>query len=266
MGQDNIPEVSAALKPFADAWDEYVRDGGPDGKASAEILFRPDSEFIAASEAMKPNKPGLIPECSACGKSRLELSERVAALEAELATQAHNAMRAQERAETAEARARKAEDDLLRYKAGNYDPAESIRLTSQNIRAEKRAQDAEAQACRMREALLEMKRMFFAQYPMPIRTEGQALFELVECALAPTGPCQHEAELAEARKLCGVEAGRIDGNATLLYLYNGNILGLWGCHECRALEENRGLRDINHSPSCRLGIAARLRAAEKGGK
>ena len=70
MSQDNI---LAALKPFADAWDEYVRDGGPDGKASAEILFRPDSEFIAASEAMKP-KPGPIPECSACGTSRLDLT------------------------------------------------------------------------------------------------------------------------------------------------------------------------------------------------
>ena len=50
MSQDNI---LAALKPFADAWDEYVRDGGPDGKASAEILFRPDSEFIAASNALR---------------------------------------------------------------------------------------------------------------------------------------------------------------------------------------------------------------------
>ena len=50
MSQDNI---LAALKPFADAWDEYVRDGGPDDKASAEILFRPDSEFIAASDAMR---------------------------------------------------------------------------------------------------------------------------------------------------------------------------------------------------------------------
>ena len=50
MSQDN---VLAALKPFADAWDEYVRDGGPDGKASAEILLRPDSEFIAASNAVR---------------------------------------------------------------------------------------------------------------------------------------------------------------------------------------------------------------------
>lgn len=75
MSQDNI---LAALKPFADAWDEYVRDGGPDGKASAEILFRPDSEFIAASNAMRDVEDIRI-------KQPMSAESRVSVLEGALA-------------------------------------------------------------------------------------------------------------------------------------------------------------------------------------
>jgi hypothetical protein len=51
--QERFAELEAALKPFADAWDDYECRGGTKGMADAEVLLRPDSEFVAASKAMK---------------------------------------------------------------------------------------------------------------------------------------------------------------------------------------------------------------------
>ena len=238
MSQDNI---LAALKPFADAWDEYVRDDGPDGKASAEILFRPDSEFIAASNAMRDVEDIRI-------KQPMSAESRVSVLEDALT----NAKIALRMSQARECKTRGVIDALLQ----DGEISESARRDLiATLAGDAQCGHASA-ACRMREALeyagkvandaaMVIDRLdgcdFYGSSKLALILALNHVTSKAKAALAASGPCPHageverleltnheiagtlteiviernalRGELAEARKLCGEVALSIEANS-----------------------------------------------------
>jgi len=181
MSQDNI---LAALKPFADAWDEYVRDGGPDGKASAEILFRPDSEFIAASNAMRDVEDIRI-------KQPMSAESRVSVLEAALS----NAKIALRMSQARECKTRGVIDALLQ----DGEISESARRDLIATLAGDAQCEHAADVCRMREALTKCLKCVEWQE----REVGGAsrAGDLARAALVASGPCECAAEVERLKAI-----------------------------------------------------------------
>ena len=242
MSQDNI---LAALKPFADAWDEYVRDGGPDGKASAEILFRPDSEFIAASNAMRDVEDIRI-------KQPMSAESRVSTLEDALT----NAKIGLRMSQARECKTRGVIDALLQ----DGEISESARRDLiATLAGDAQCEHASA-ACRMREALERNHEWHLTQDDCEPYQESE-LWEVNTSALSnPVPKCEHAVE-AERLKATNHE---IAGTLTEIVIERNALR--------EELSEARKLcgeaaKHLEHIPLtlADLNLAARLRAAAKGG-
>ena len=144
---------------------------------------------------------GPVPECSACGTSRLELSERIAALRSVLVDSINALECSFASPEVSDAFLANLPAEIkgqIEGKNARIAALEAELATQAHaaMRAQERAEAAESQACRMREALTAI-RMLDPSNHHERRTTFENAWNIADATLAASGPCPHQLQLGK---------------------------------------------------------------------